>query len=216
MLMTIAVRHLIGQPTGTSIKFANQCADGIRRWADSHGCHDCEIEKVALEGEGKIEQRVENLWSLLLNWTKQIREADLIVVACHSQGVPVSVMLLAKLIDSGIIRNAKIGVCAMAGVNLGPFPDYKGGMGMLMGSAAELWEFANSESEVSRKYEASLKDILAHGVRITYVGSIDDQLVPIEVRVATATPVRKTQANYITVCHLLTCEPSVHLPCNLH
>lgn len=163
------------------MKFANQCADGIRRWADSHGCSDCEIEKVALEGEGKIEHRVENLWNLLLNWTTHIREADLIVIACHSQGVPVSVMLLAKLIDSGIIQNAKIGVCAMAGVNLGPFPDYKGGMGMLMGSAAELWEFANSESEVSKRYEASLKEILAHGVRITYVGSIDDQLVPIEV-----------------------------------
>lgn len=154
---------------------------------------------MALEGEGKIEQRVDNLWNLLLNWTNQIREADLIVVACHSQGVPVSVMLLAKLIDLGIIRNAKIGVCAMAGVNLGPFPDYKGGMGMLMGSAAELWEFANSESEVSQRYEASLKAILAHGVRITYVGSIDDQLVPIEVR--EAEPLHTENRN--SSCHSL-------------
>lgn len=174
------LRAMIGQPTGTSIRFANHCAEAVRRWADSHGCEDCEIEKVALEGEGKIADRVENLWKLLLNWIDHIREADLIVVACHSQGVPVSAMLLAKLIELGIITNAKIGVCAMAGVNLGPFPDYKSGMGMLMGSAAELWEFANPESEVSKRYETSLKLILAHGVRITYVGSIDDQLVPIE------------------------------------
>lgn len=174
------LRAMIGQPTGTSLKFADHGAEGIRRWAESHGCEDCEIEKVALEGEGKIADRVENLWKLLLNWIDHIREADLIILSCHSQGVPVSVMLLAKLIELGIITNAKIGVCAMAGVNLGPFPDYKSGMGMLMGSAAELWEFANSESEVSKRYEASLKAVLAYGVRITYVGSIDDQLVPIE------------------------------------
>jgi hypothetical protein len=174
------LRAMIGQPTGTSLKFADHGAEGIRRWAESHGCGDCEIEKVALEGEGKIAERVENLWKLLLNWIDHIREADLIIVSCHSQGVPVSIMLLAKLIELGIITNAKIGVCAMAGVNLGPFPDYKSGMGMLMGSAAELWEFANSESEVSKRYEVSLKAVLAYGVRITYVGSIDDQLVPIE------------------------------------
>lgn len=175
------LRPMIGQPTGTSIKFANHCADGIRRWADNHGCEECEIEKVALEGEGKIESRVTNLWKLLQNWMDHIREADLIVLACHSQGVPVAVMLLEKLIESGAVSKAKIGVCAMAGVNLGPFPDYKSGMGILMGSAAELWEFANSDSEVSKKYERSLKRVLGFGARITYVGSIDDQLVPMEV-----------------------------------
>lgn len=104
---------MIGQPTGTSIRFANHCAEAIRRWADSHGCGDCEIEKVALEGEGKIADRVDNLWKLLLNWIEHIRAADLIVLACHSQGVPVGMMLLEKLIDLGIISRSKIGICAM-------------------------------------------------------------------------------------------------------
>lgn len=107
------LRPMIGQPTGTSLKFASHCAEGIRRWADSHGCESCEIEKVALEGEGKIGERVENLWKLLLNWIEQIRKADLIVLACHSQGVPVTIMLLAKLIELGIVTDARIGVCAM-------------------------------------------------------------------------------------------------------
>ena len=107
------LRPIIGQPTGTSIKFADHCVEAIRRWADAHGCEDYEIEKIALEGEGKINERVENLWKLLLNWVDHIRHADLIIVGCHSQGVPVSIMLLAKLIDVGIITNAKIGVCAM-------------------------------------------------------------------------------------------------------
>ena len=107
------LRPMIGQPTGTSIKFANHSAEAIRRWADSHGCEDCEIEKVALEGEGKIGERVENLWKLLLNWIDLIRKADLIVIGCHSQGVPVSIMLLAKLIELGVVASAKVGVCAM-------------------------------------------------------------------------------------------------------
>ncbi|KAK1751630.1 hypothetical protein QBC47DRAFT_390595 [Echria macrotheca] len=174
------LRPMIGQPTGTSLKFANHCAEAIRRWADSHGCEDCEIEKVALEGEGKIGDRVENLWRLLLNWIDQIRKADLIVLSCHSQGVPVSIMLLAKLIELGIITTAKVGICAMAGVSLGPFPDYRSSMGRLMGTAAELWEFSDPESEVSKRLEASIKVVLAYGTRITYIGSMDDQLVPLE------------------------------------
>lgn len=176
------LRPMIGQPTGTSVKFAQHAADAIRRWAHKHGCVDDDvvIEKAALEGEGKIEYRVANLWSLLQNWMDHIKGADLVLIACHSQGVPVSVMLLEKLIEAGAVDRAKVGICAMAGVNLGPFAEYKGGMGMFMGSAAELWEFANSESEVSKRYEAALKRVLSHGARITYVGSIDDQLVPIE------------------------------------
>ncbi|KAI1310936.1 hypothetical protein F5Y03DRAFT_344491 [Xylaria venustula] len=174
------LRPMIGQPTGTSIKFANHCAEAIRKWAGNNGCSDCEIEKVALEGEGKIADRVNNLWKLLLNWIEHIKNADLIMVACHSQGVPVGIMLLAKLIDLGVITTSRIGVCAMAGVSLGPFPDYKSGMGMLMGSAAELWQFADPASEISKRYEQALKTVVEYGARITYVGSIDDQLVPLE------------------------------------
>ncbi|GKT46859.1 uncharacterized protein ColSpa_07040 [Colletotrichum spaethianum] len=194
------LRPMVGQPTGTSLRFANLGAEAVRRWTDAHDCPDCEIEKVALEGDGKIADRVDNLWKLLLNWIEQIRNADLILVACHSQGVPVGIMLLAKLIDLGIITNAKIGVCAMgklpinlnlnwalrarltciAGVSLGPFPDYKSSMGILMGAANELWEFSNPDSDISKRYEHSLKEVLQYGARITYIGSIDDQLVPME------------------------------------
>ena len=49
-----------------------------------------------------------------------------------------------------------------------------------MGSAAELWEFGNPESDVSKRLEASVRAILNYGARITFVGSIDDQLVPLE------------------------------------
>ncbi len=71
---------------------------------------------------------------------------------------------------------------SLAGVSLGPFPDYRSSMGILMGSAAELWEFSDPQSEVSKRLKASIKVVLSHGARITFVGSIDDQLVPLEVR----------------------------------
>ncbi|PTB75990.1 hypothetical protein M440DRAFT_20175 [Trichoderma longibrachiatum ATCC 18648] len=172
------LRPMIGQPTGTSLRFAGLCADAIRKWADNHGSPDCEIEKVALEGEGRINDRVANLWKLLLNWVEHIRQADLVIIACHSQGVPVSIMLLEKLIDLGVLENTKVGVCAMAGVALGPFPDYKSSI--LMGSVAELWEFGDPQSSNSQRFEACLKRVVEFGARITFVGSIDDQLVPME------------------------------------
>jgi hypothetical protein len=171
-------QKVLGQPTGTSIRFSNCAAQAIKNWTDARG-YDCEIEKIALEGEGLITDRVDTLWKLLLNWIEQIRQADFILVACHSQGVPVAIMLVAKLIAFGCVPNTRIGVCAMAGVNLGPFVEYK--TRIFGGSALELFDFSNPNSKVSQMYQGALQEVLRHGVRIVYVGSIDDQLVSLEV-----------------------------------
>lgn len=173
------IRSVLGQPTGTSIRFANGAASAIQKWCQTQG-YSCEIEKVALEGEGKIAERVDLLWKLLLNWIDKIRKADFVMIACHSQGVPVAMMLVAKLIAFGCVNSARIGVCAMAGVNVGPFIDYKSRW--IGGSAAELFEFCVPDSQVSKDYEAALDVALRFGVRIVYIGSIDDQLVSLEVR----------------------------------
>ena len=110
---------------------------------------------------------------------EEIRNADYIMVACHSQGVPVAIMLVAKLIAFGCLNASRVGVCAMAGVNLGPFPDYRSRW--ISGSAGELFDFALPYSQVSKDYEAALRCALDFGVRISYIGSIDDQLVSLEV-----------------------------------
>jgi len=174
------IQKVLGQPTGTSIRFANHAAAAIRAWTEEHQPDTpCDVESVALEGEGYIADRVNTLWKLMLNWLSHLRKADLVLVACHSQGVPVAIMLIAKLIQLGCLSpSARIGVCAMAGVNLGPFVDYKS---RFFGSVAtELFEFSRPESKVSRDYASSLEVVLRHGVRITYVGSMDDQLVSLE------------------------------------
>ncbi len=175
------VQKVIGQPTGTSIRFANNAAVAVKEWVERHGS-SCVIEKVALEGEGTIADRVDTLWKLLLNWIDHIKSSDFIFVACHSQGVPVAIMLLAKLLQFGCISNARIGVCAMAGINLGPFAEYKS---RIFGvTAFELFDFSTPDSRVSRLYLKALEEVLQYGARILYTGSIDDQLVSLEVRAA--------------------------------
>ena len=69
-------------------------------------------------------------------------------------------------------------LAAMAGINLGPF--YHLPTSILTGSAKELFEFQRLESTVSKKYVQALRTVLAHDVRIVFIGSIDDQLVPLE------------------------------------
>ena len=203
------LQMILGQPTGTSIRFANAAATAIKRWAEDHQpsdasslasggagisrrdsvktlrsqSSDIEIEKVALEGEGMVADRVDALWKLLLNWLPSIRKADFIVVAAHSQGVPVALQLLAKLLQFGCVREeVRVGVCAMAGINMGPFAELKSRF--LAGSAVELFDFALRDSRVRQDYEAALELCLSKGVRISFVGSLDDQLVSLEVSVS--------------------------------
>lgn len=129
-----------------------------------------------------IASRVDTLWKLLLNFSAHLQSADLILLAAHSQGVPVSVALLRKLLATGILKSdVRIGVCGMAGINLGPFASYQSSSRILgAGSAAELFDFARPESVVAKQYREDLQACLAAGVRVTYVGSIDDQLVSLE------------------------------------
>ncbi|OAL37099.1 hypothetical protein AYO20_03576 [Fonsecaea nubica] len=172
------VRSLLGQPTGTSIKFAEKAAQNIRRYTKSQG-YECEVKTAALEGEGRIAERVELLWKLLLNWIDEIRRSEFVMIAAHSQGVPVAIMLVAKLIHFGCLSpTARVGVCAMAGVNMGPFQDYKSPW--ITGSAGELFEFTDPNSKVSQDYMAAIAECLKFGVKVTFVGSIDDQLVSME------------------------------------
>ncbi|KAL2369415.1 hypothetical protein RJ035_007398 [Blastomyces gilchristii] len=179
------IRTVLGQPTGTSVKFSTMAAKAISSWTESHG-YSCEIQKIALEGEGRISERVDLLWKLLLNHINDIKKADFILVACHSQGVPVATMLVAKLIAFGCVSSAHIGICAMAGVNLGPFPEYRSRW--ISGSAGELFDFANQKSKVSQDHLAALETALDFGVKIVYVGSIDDQLVSLEATFSDNTP----------------------------
>jgi hypothetical protein len=95
----------------------------------------------------------------------------------------------------------------IAGISLGPFADYKSRL--FSGSAGELFEFADPESVVSKKYEDSLRVALKYGVRVTFCGSIDDQLVSIEVCICR--PFSYPTVNFPIVIHFLNRQSPVYL-----
>ena len=66
-----------------------------------------------------------------------------------------------------------------AGVSLGPFPNYKSSF--ISGAAGELFEFADPESPISKRLDDSFRKVVKFGAKITFVASIDDQLVSMEV-----------------------------------
>lgn len=115
------IRSLIGEPTGTSLKFATAASMSIKQWGEQNH-QDPEISLISLEGEGKVAKRLEMLHQQLEDHMSQIVDADFIFVACHSQGSPVAVQLVAKMISDGKVDHAKIVILCMASVSLGPFP----------------------------------------------------------------------------------------------
>ncbi|KAI7900078.1 uncharacterized protein BX663DRAFT_439993 [Cokeromyces recurvatus] len=145
---------------------------------------DDAITLVPLEGEGKVEDRVNHLYSQLLDnseWLEAVSSADVIMWATHSQGTPVSLMLLHRLLERGhvhLIRQS-ITVLAMAGISQGPFPALKGNLYFEADAARELFEFMDSESPISIKYRQSVDYVLKNGVKVVLTGSMQDQVVPL-------------------------------------
>ncbi|ONH72307.1 hypothetical protein BOH78_3769 [Pichia kudriavzevii] len=187
---TKMLRPIIGEPTGTSLKFATLGESAVLEWAREREM-DVEIRKIALEKEGKIFDRVDFFFDILSQNKSEIDESDFIFVCSHSQGTPVSIILIAKLLEYGIIDGSKkIGILGMAGINLGPFYGMDKSLFVRAYSTIEneslleLFQFQNFESLQSRKYVESLKTLIKNNVKLVFIGSIDDQLVPLYSSVA--------------------------------
>lgn len=126
------VRSMIGEPTGTSTKFCEQMSAAVKKYFET--THQLvvpeeSITRIPLQYEGKVLERVEKLYELVMaDWQKTIQEADVIFWVTHSQGTPVSAILLRKLLEEGLIQEPRQHVCmlAMAGISHGPFPALKG------------------------------------------------------------------------------------------
>ncbi|KLO18683.1 hypothetical protein SCHPADRAFT_899478 [Schizopora paradoxa] len=223
----LAMRTMLGEPTGTSSKFANMMAAAVEEFGRKHG-HDFEsITKIPLEGEGKISHRVQKLYDNLTNnseWVSALREADVIFVATHSQGSIVSTHLISRLISDGLIQTSAVSsalsavadaatsissslvsgvvsssaanpsrskpqrVCCLAlcGIHLGPFA-YLQKSSLVMPyiqyfeseAAAELFEFQDTDSQVSKEYVDAVKHVTNHRVKLVYIASLNDQVVPV-------------------------------------
>ncbi|KAF9279128.1 hypothetical protein BGZ68_008122 [Mortierella alpina] len=195
------IRTVIGEPTGTSIKFCDEMNLALKDYLRQH---DVELEPqditlIPLEGEGKVLDRVEVLHQNLMKneeWQSALHEADLVLVATHSQGTPTSTFLVARLIEEGILRvqeddphMQRVGILAMAGISHGPFPFLKGNLIVRWfeaEAAQELFEFMDSETAIAKKYREALRTVLTSGVRFTCVASLEDQVVPLYSAIMTA------------------------------
>jgi hypothetical protein len=195
------IRTVIGEPTGTSKKFCDEMHLALK---DYLKVHNVELEPgnctlIPLEGEGKVLNRVEILYQNLVkneNWKTALHEADLVLVATHSQGTPTSTLLVARLIEEGMLCVAsddpnmqRVGILAMAGISHGPFPFLKGNLIVRWfeaEAAQELFEFMDSETDIAKKYREALRIVLTSGVRFTCVASLEDQVVPLYSAVMTS------------------------------
>ncbi|KAI1320174.1 hypothetical protein EDD11_001778 [Mortierella claussenii] len=195
------IRTVIGEPTGTSRKFCDEMNSALLEYLKIHNVKLMEedITLIPLEGEGKVMNRVDILYENLVKneeWKNALHEADLVMVATHSQGTPTSTMLIARLIDEGMLRvqeddpkMQRVGILAMAGISHGPFPFLKGNLIVRWfeaEAAQELFEFMDSETGIAKKYRDALKTVLSSGVRFTLVASLEDQVVPLYSAVMTA------------------------------
>ncbi|CCK68796.1 uncharacterized protein KNAG_0B03540 [Huiozyma naganishii CBS 8797] len=196
-------RTFIGEPTGTSTKFVNEAERVVLDYFKEKSTQ-IEVSKIALEKEGEIFERVDYFYEIMKKWVKAINNADLIYFVSHSQGCPVTIILLAKLIETGIINmeNTKIyntvdygvsftpkkkiiALLGMAGCNNGPF--YGRDQSLLVrayttiaqDSMMELFEFQKFDSLQSKKLIQGLRFIISHNVKVTFVASINDQLIPV-------------------------------------
>lgn len=122
------LQRVVGEPTGTSAYFAKKMANACKTFfADRYGIRlrdEC-ISTIALEGGGKVVERVEMLYKQLVDpskdWVQKIREADMVLIVAHSQGTPVATILTSKLVEEGIIQSQRqtTAILAMAGISHG-------------------------------------------------------------------------------------------------
>ncbi|CAH2353971.1 hypothetical protein CLIB1423_13S03070 [[Candida] railenensis] len=183
------VKALIGESTGNSMRFTNEATKAIYKWLDieeEHDTDEVDIATISLEGKGKISERVDNLYKLLLNWEDLITSCDFLFIIGHSQGSAVAIHLLSKLISESIVRPKlqKVGLLSMSGILQGPFTGLDNKIIIRAYTQTEneilneLFEFQKPGSSQRLSLNESLETLIENNVKITLSGSIDDQLIP--------------------------------------
>ncbi|BGP23549.1 hypothetical protein Rt10032_c02g0714 [Rhodotorula toruloides] len=183
------IKSFMGEQTGTSVKFATMMHDAVHSYLESHDVWSFNIQAIALEGQGEVDDRVNKLYSQLVGreeWLKAIKMADAVFVATHSQGSVVSTQLLARMLDQGLVTGTQTHLLAMCGIAQGPFMYLYQSIALApyfnyleSAPARELFAFQDAESVPAIKFIDSLRIVLSAGVKLTVVGSLNDQVVPL-------------------------------------
>ncbi|CAG8498559.1 2563_t:CDS:2 [Ambispora gerdemannii] len=170
-----------------SNKFCVKMAEAIRLKLKL-GPNEGDITSIPLDGYGTILGRYENyLKKIKGDKTKcdKIKNAKALFVVAHSQGVPVSVLLMQKLIEDGLVNpdQQKICACLMASISQGPNPrfDVGGELAKIVGDdhTAGMFELQTSSSKISQTYRDATMNLLKRGVKFVYFASGNDEAVPL-------------------------------------
>ncbi|KAJ3217319.1 hypothetical protein HDU67_008121 [Dinochytrium kinnereticum] len=189
---------ITGPPHGTSPRFLHNATRAVKRYfKDRYGRDllDSDITSIPLEKEGMIEERAKAHFQQIVGtsksleegeemesgWVRALRDADLIMVVSHSQGVPVSVLLMDLLCQAGILEPSRQRVCvlAMAGIWHGPFPALQAVVRYVDTPAGnELFDLTSTDSRLSVTLLEALARCLCKGLRVVAVSSWFDEVVP--------------------------------------
>ncbi len=179
-----SILKIIGQPTGTSSKFADMTNTTLVSMLSSHGITDSDIVMFALQHQGRVEERVDVLFQHLADHRPVFQAADLVLFAAHSQGVVVTTHIISQMLDHGILDadRQRVGFLAIAGIAHGPFPHLRGNPVIKYfekDAARELFDYCMEPvaSNASWRFEQALRNVLEKGVRMTAVGGWKDQVV---------------------------------------
>lgn len=178
---------IIGQSTGNALRFATLALEAIHTWLNENFTEHGHIQHISLEGFGTMNSRVEKSFELLKNWTHQINEADFVFFVANSIAAPTLFLLAQKIMNSETFNlfHNKIGLMSIAGTNLGPFLGldtkvvvraYTQNENEIIN---ELFELQKPTSAISNSVNKAIQSMCARNVKITLVGSVSDQFVPL-------------------------------------
>ncbi|EGW31132.1 uncharacterized protein SPAPADRAFT_63050 [Spathaspora passalidarum NRRL Y-27907] len=152
----------------------------------SFNIDDYSIETIALEGAGKVNDRVEVLSKLLENWWDILEQADVIFMVGHGCSTAVAINLFAKLLrDHSHWHRKKLGLLNMSGINLGPFAGLDSKIVIRAFSQLEneiikeIFDYQKQTSALSLKLNESLRVLMEYNVKVTFTGVPSDQFVPL-------------------------------------
>ncbi|KAG5724604.1 hypothetical protein E4T56_gene4009, partial [Termitomyces sp. T112] len=118
--------------------------------------------------------------------TKTLDAAESVFSSAETLPLPIPLPNMTHLDGSEHRKAQRVCCLALCGIHLGPLR-YLSSSSLLQpyfqyfetAAARELFEFQNTESEVSKNYVKALKRVVDHGTKMVYVASLNDQVVPI-------------------------------------
>lgn len=181
------VRALIGANTGNAKRFVNNASKAVINWLKANNpefnINDYEIETLAIEGEGKINDRIEKSIQLMKNnWLGILESSDFIFMTSYGTSCNLAVNLFAQmLIEFTGLQNTKyLGLLCLNGNLSGPVVGIESKLVVRAFTSSEneiikeLFEFNNCNSKLSNQLTESLKVLIDLNVKITFTGDMND------------------------------------------